>query len=149
MKTLISGHRLHKLLQYDIDWIKVAIHCSLRDTFLNRTGYGLSGMADGVDLWFLQDLVSNEIPYCACIPFEKQAEYMSEEDRDLRAQLIECADAVELIRNSAMVEKCDVGLIVWDGNKGGTHNVFQQMIEAHKSFVWINPAWESVHEIKH
>jgi hypothetical protein len=43
-----------------------------------------------------------------------------------------------------MVEKCNYGIIVFDGNKGGTHNVFQQMVEKHKPFTWINPVWETM-----
>lgn len=46
-----------------------------------------------------------------------------------------------------MVEIIDYGIIVWDGNKGGTHNVFQQMIENKKGFVWINPVSEKILEV--
>lgn len=46
-----------------------------------------------------------------------------------------------------MVEKADTGLVVWDGNKGGTHNVFQQLVEKKKPFVWINPVNEKFYEI--
>lgn len=147
MKTLITGHRLFKLQQYDIPWIQGAIRDALDHTFLYTIGYGLSGMADGVDLWFLIALRERNIPYSACIPFEEQAEYMSSEDQILRDELIAGASMKELIRNSAMVSRCDTGLVVWDANKGGTHNVFQQMIEARKPFVWINPVWKTITEI--
>jgi uncharacterized protein with von Willebrand factor type A (vWA) domain len=38
-----------------------------------------------------------------------------------------------------LVEHCDIGIVIWDGNKGGTHNVLQQLVEKSKSFYWINP----------
>ena len=147
MRTLVTGHRLFKLQQYDIPWIQGAIRDALDYTFLQTTGYGLSGMADGVDLWFLMILRERGIPYSACIPFEEQGEYMSETDQILRDELIAGASMKELIRNSAMVSRCNAGMVVFDGNKGGTHNVFQQLIEAHKPFVWINPVWKTITEI--
>ena len=76
MQTLITGHRLHKLLSYDIEWIKLALREALDSTFLEYTTYGLSGMASGVDLWFCKELKDMHIPYAACIPFEGQESTM-------------------------------------------------------------------------
>ncbi len=148
MKTLITGHRLHKLLSYDTDWIKLAIYEAFITTFLKDTTYGLSGMASGVDLWFCEELLNMHIPYAACIPFEGQEETMDDDSAILRANLITNAAEVLSIRNSAMVEKADAALVVFDGNKGGTHNVFQQLIEWNKPFVWINPVGQKIIEIK-
>ena len=66
----------------------------------------------------------------------------------MREELIRSAAEVLSIRNSGMVEKADWGLVVWDGNKGGTHNVFQQLVENKKSFVWINPVGKKIIEIE-
>jgi uncharacterized phage-like protein YoqJ len=64
---------------------------------------------------------------------------MSTEDKARRDSIISKAWKVYSARNSQMVENADCGIIVWDGNKGGTHNVFQQMLEKKKPFYWIEP----------
>lgn len=148
MKTLVTGHRLHKLSSYDIYWIRhAAIIYALENTFLKDTSYGLSGMASGVDLWFCEELKYKNIPYSACIPFDEQDQTMDEESANIRKSLIDTASNVLNIRNSAMLEKADAGLVVFDGNKGGTHNVFQQLIESKKPFVWINPVSQKIWEM--
>ena len=147
MKTLITGHRLHKLQQYDIAWIQNAILESLENTFLVSTSYGLSGMASGVDLWFCDACTLLNIPYAACIPFDSQSETMDEESKTERDYLIKNAADVLKIRNSQMVEKANAALVVFDGNKGGTHNVFQQLIEKNIPMVWINPVGKKVWEL--
>lgn len=148
MKTLVTGHRLHKLQQYDIIWLRhTAIITALKDTFLKNTTYGLSGMASGVDLWFCEELLYQKIPYCACIPFEEQSDTMDEASQKDRDFLIEHASKVLTCKNSIMVEKADAALVIFDGNKGGTHNVFQQLIENKKPFVWINPVSQKIWEM--
>lgn len=145
MNVLISGHRIQKLNLYSIDWIKTAIEIALLD-LKEKNGFiqGYSGMASGVDLWFCDICYKLAINYTACIPFEEQGSTMSAEDSAHRSLLIDRASNRLLIKNSLMVEKCHYGIIVFDGNKGGTQNVFQQMIEKHKSFIWINPEWETI-----
>lgn len=147
MKTLISGHRLFKLENYNIEWIIEAINYALTDTFLNQTQIGFSGMASGVDLWFCQACINNNIRYIACPPFIEQDQTMDEDSRELRQKMLDNAVQILSIRNSMMVEKVDAGLIIFDGNKGGTHNVFQQMVEKNKPFVWINPVGQHVWEL--
>lgn len=140
MKVLITGHRKHKLENYDTAWIerKLWEHVTqLKDDFGYLRGY--AGMASGVDLWFCRIFVGAKLPYVACIPFDGQEETMSPEDRDLRNLCINSAFEVRNVKNSWMVEQADIGIVVWDGNKGGTHNVFQQLIENKKGFIWLNP----------
>jgi len=140
MKVVVTGHRLHKLESYNHQWIKLAIHESLQK-LQHIHGYirGYVGMASGVDLWFCQSCIDLKISYVACIPFDKQEDGMSYSDVQLRQYFINHADCVRKVRNSWMVEEAEMGLIIWDGNKGGTHNVIQQLIERKKSFIWINP----------
>jgi hypothetical protein len=101
-------------------------------------------MASGVDLWFCECCLTKGIPYLAYIPFEGQELLMSPEDAALRDTLINKSSKIKKIRNSAMVEDCEVAIVVWDGNKGGTHNCFQQLIEVKKDIWWINPVKEKV-----
>lgn len=141
MKCLITGHRFFKLKSYNIDWIKNAIFESIDEI---KPSYGLSGMASGVDLWFCQMCIEYKIPYAACIPFEGQQELVEEFEKEERLKLIDKASSILKIRNSKMLEKSDGGIVVWDGNKGGTHNVVQQLIENNKPFIWINPVGEKI-----
>ena len=145
MRILITGHRLFKLEQYNIIWIKGAILQTVIDLKDNGLlSYGYSGMASGVDLWFCKELFNFRIPYAACIPFERQEETMNKQSQDERKILISNASVIHNVKNSYMVEKCDMGIVVWDGNKGGTHNVLQQLVEKKKPFIWINPVSEKI-----
>lgn len=145
MKILITGHRKFKLETYDIEWIKLALQETIYDLKKEYGGFlGLSGMASGVDLWFCNECEQQDISFIACIPFEEQAATMSEDDADNRKKLIDAAGKVMYVKNSWMVEHCDMGIVVWDGNKGGTHNVLQQLIEKNKPFIWINPVGQKI-----
>ena len=145
MKCLISGHRLFKLEQYDSTWIKRALAETVFEMIeTGRLTYGYSGMAGGVDLWFCKELYNWKIPYAACIPFEEQSETMDDFEKAERNVLLDSAATKLKVKNSYMVEKAEAGIIVFDGNKGGTHNVFQQMIENKKPFVWINPVGKKI-----
>ena len=144
MKTLISGHRFHKLQTYDTAWIKEAIELSLCS--LDQMAVGLSGMASGVDLWFCEACLRHNKPYIACPPFDGQEATMAEHEALLRRNLLSKASKIWRIKNSTMVKEADMGILVFDGNKGGTHNVFQQMVENKKPFMWINPVGEKIWE---
>lgn len=144
MKTLITGHRLYKLGTYDLGWIKEAIELAVLS--LPGMSLGLSGMASGVDLWFCQICHKHNIPYIACPPFKEQDETIPASEKILREWCFSQASDVWEIRNSQMVTKCDAGIVVFDGNKGGTHNVVQQLIEHNKPFIWINPVGQKVWE---
>ncbi len=139
MRIMISGHRLHKLELYDVDYIKEAIE----DILFEIAGYahirGLSGMASGVDLWFLDICEEMGIRYEAYIPFDGQDLTMDNDSAANRQHHITRADVKRFAKNREMVEACDMAIVVWDGNKGGTHNVVQQLVETKKDFVWINP----------
>ncbi len=84
------------------------------------------------------------IPYIACPPFEDQADTMDSQSVAHREICLQDAVEIKKIRNSSMINLSEGGIIVWDGNKGGTHNVLQQMLEKQKDFVWINPVAEKV-----
>jgi uncharacterized phage-like protein YoqJ len=145
MRLLITGHREEKLQNYDINWISTRISSLVA---IEMRDYGVSlaysGMASGVDLWFCKACVIHKLPYIACVPFDEQGERMSEESRIARDEYLKQAAQVMKVKNSWMVEHADRALVVWDGNKGGTHNVVQQLVEKNKPFVWINPVGQKV-----
>ena len=64
---------------------------------------------------------------------------MSPHEADLRSQYIKTAKEIKQVKNSWMVEHTDVGIAVWNGQKGGTFNVVEQFVTARKNFYWINP----------
>lgn len=141
MKTLISGHREHKLTNFDRGWILNEIGIALEDL---NTSIGLCGMANGIDLDFCRQCIARKIHIHCYIPFEQ--DYMSHKDFEYRAGVISMSTKISA-RNSSMVENCDNGIIVFDGNKGGTHNVFQQMLEKKKPFIWIEPNNKQTYKI--
>ncbi len=144
MKVLITGHRRAKLVNYSADWIHAALYETLAEMAENGYVRGYVGMADGVDLLFCQHCNMLSIPYVACVPFDEQDDYMSDSDKWVRKQMIDAAAEVRNVRNSWMLEEADMGIVVWDGNKGGTHDVVQQLIEKKKDFVWLNPVSQVV-----
>lgn len=144
MKTLITGHRKHKLVCYDNQWIKTVIYDVVSQLIEKGMALGYSGMASGVDLWFCEACIDLRVPYIACPPFDGQEQTMEQKDQEMRNYCLEQASQIQKIKNSSMVEKCTNGIVVWDGNKGGTHNVVQQLVEKKKPFVWINPVGEKI-----
>lgn len=146
MKFLITGHRIQKLQAYDVGWIKESIQTCISLLTSHGASIGLSGMASGVDLWFCDACTKAGLPYIACVPFSEQDETMSESDATDRQFLIDGAKEVKNVRNSWMVENCKFAIVVFDGNKGGTANVFQQLIENNIPFYWINPRGKKIWE---
>ncbi len=147
MKLLISGHRRKKLDDngYDKHWIEDVIKSILlKIKESNEPFISYSGMADGVDLIFCGACNWHEMPYIACVPFDEQEDYMGEADKWLRQQMLDAAKEIKKVKNSWMVEHSDMAIVVWDGNKGGTANVVQQLIENKKDFYWVNPVGKTV-----
>ena len=140
MRVIITGHRTEKLAGYDIPWIQSAIDTVLVEIkHRNSDLLAYSGMASGVDLHFCKSCIILGIPYIACVPFEGQENTMSPYDADVRKQLLDKAKEIKQVKNSWMVEHCDMGICVWSGQKGGTFNVVEQLVSARKNWYWINP----------
>jgi len=142
---MITGHREKKLIEngYDIKWISNCIEQILTELEPYKP-LCYSGMADGIDLIFCDICRMLNLPYIVCIPFKEQDKYMSPENWVLHHKLIEDSKEVKEVKNSWMVENIDTAIVVFDGNKGGTANVFQQLIEKRKNFYWINPVGKTV-----
>lgn len=140
MRIVITGHRTEKLAPYDFGWIQSAIDDVLVELKSKESSLlAYSGMASGIDLHFCKSCILLGIPFIACVPFEGQEYTMTPRDADVREQLLKVAKEIKEVKNSWMVEHTDMGIAVWDGNKGGTHNVVQQFVEKRRNFYWINP----------
>jgi hypothetical protein len=142
MKLMVTGHRIEKLEGYDIDQLKADMQIAIDDLTLEYGWlYGLSGMASGVDLWFLDIFKFKRMTYACYIPFDEQTDYMSKEDALHRQNLISTADRVyRKTRNIRMVEDCDLALIVYDGkDKGGTWRAMQKVQSLGKPYKLVTP----------
>ncbi len=145
MRIVITGHRTEKLAPYDFGWIQSAIDDVLVELKTKDSSLlAYSGMASGIDLHFCRSCLLLGIPFIACVPFEGQENTMTPKDADIREQYLKVAKEIKQVKNSWMVEHTDVGICVWDGNKGGTHNVVQQFVENRRNFYWINPVGKVV-----
>ena len=145
MRIIVSGHRDEKLTTYDPMWIHNELELCLREVHVQHgVSIAYSGMASGVDLMFCKSCKFLNIPFIACIPFDGQELKMTNEAATTRKKLLSDAVDIKSVRNSWMVEHCDFALVVWDGNKGGTHNVLQQLVEKKVPFFWINPVGRRV-----
>lgn len=144
MRLIVTGHRDEKLVTYDKLWIKKAIEDCLLELKQQGLAIAYAGMASGVDLTFCESCQFLDVPFIACIPFEGQEKRMDEDAARFRKELLELAKEIKYVKNSWMVENCDVAIAVWDGNKGGTHNVVQQLIEKGVDFYWVNPVGQVV-----
>lgn len=145
MRIVITGHRTEKLKFYDVKWINYSISEVLIEIKpLAEKHIAYSGMASGIDLFFCAACHTLDIPYIACVPFKEQDLKMSLDDSQNRQIWLKYAKETKYVKNSWMVEHCDIGIVVWDGNKGGTHNVVQQFVENKISFYWINPVGKVV-----
>lgn len=137
---MVTGHREPKLIKngYDLNWIQDCLEQILLEVY-DFKPLCFSGMASGVDLYFCHFCKELKLPYIACIPFDEQEEQMVGLIKFKREELIREAVEIKKVKNSWMVENCDTAIVVFDGNKGGTANVFQQLIEKKRNFIWINP----------
>lgn len=145
MRLIVTGHRDEKLETYNRLWIKAAIEeCLLKLKNCPGISIAYAGMASGVDLTFCESCQFYDIPFIACVPFEGQEKRMTEDAARFRKELLEIAKEIKYVKNSWMVENCDYAIAVWDGNKGGTHNVVQQLIEKKKNWLWVNPVSEVI-----
>ena len=140
MRVIVTGHRTEKLAPYDFPWIQSAVDTALVEILhKNRDLLAYVGMASGVDLHFCKSCILMGVPYIACVPFEGQENTMSVHDADVRAQLLKSAKEIKEVKNSWMVEHCDIAIAVWSGQKGGTFNVVEQLVTDRKNWYWINP----------
>jgi uncharacterized phage-like protein YoqJ len=147
MRLIITGHREEKLESYGYDANFYYTHINrLVWSLMENQGVSLaySGMASGIDLIFCEACIIHKLPFIACVPFEGQEDYMTKDTQTKRARMLKEAKEIKKVKNSWMVENCDVAICVWDGNKGGTHNVVQQLVEKKKNFYWINPVAQVV-----
>ena len=120
----------------------------------------ISGVAMGFDTWAAEDilLIKKKNPTvtleCA-IPFSGQADRWSREDQKRRYKIIYKANSSVIIsqnysydcffvRNRYMVDKADVVVCAYNGQKGGTQYTVDYALKQNKIVIQIDPATSAV-----
>lgn len=93
----------------------------------------LTGMALGFDQWVAEICIEEEIPFCACIPFEGQEKKWPKRSQERYHELLAKARVQVVVseggyhpgklhaRNHFMVDNSDVLIAAWNGDtEGGT-----------------------------
>jgi len=112
----------------------------------------VSGMALGVDWYFINVCLKLKIPYLAAIPFEGQEKAWPKESQKTynllrklaKAEIIVSAGGYSPekmhIRNQFMVNKCDKLIAVYNGKQsGGTYQCLNYAKSKNKEIILIDP----------
>lgn len=131
IRVSVTGHRPERCESEDIVRLKVRTKLRYTDGIVSVTG----GMADGFDLWAMDEARILGIPLIAARPWAGHAP--SRQDEELYFRVLESAiKRVDISdtdkfpgnwcyfkRNEWLVDNCDALLCYWDGDSsGGTHH---------------------------
>lgn len=116
----------------------------------------LSGVATGFDTWVAEAVLElqkeNKDLHLECvIPCPDQDKKWEQTDKDRRQMILELADQSTLVsehysrdcffaRNRYMVDKSDVVVCAYDGQKGGTAYTVKYALRQNKIVIQINPS---------
>lgn len=157
-KIMVTGHRPQRLGGYTAsnptrDWVLE----QLLDILYRTKGKhpdieAISGMALGVDQWFAQCAMVEDIPYHAYVPFVGQESRWNKVSKDWYKTLLSRAKSTVIVspgsyaawkmhkRDKRMVKDANFHIAVWDGkNYGGTAATVGYIRERGKSFYHIDP----------
>ena len=156
-----TGYRPNKLpfVEDKKDELYVAFRKKLRQVIdrLVERGYTdyISGIAMGFDTWVAEDVIeikktNPDIRLECAIPCPNQDKNWSLGDKLRRKKILHRADSKPVIsehysdqcfhiRNRYMVDKADVVVCCYDGQKGGTAYTVNYALKADKIVIQINP----------
>ena len=167
MKTVaFTGYRPEKMpfaeSETDVGYLRFREALSNSIRCLTDYGYThfFSGMAKGFDMWAAEEVLSfqKNIPelFLTCvIPFSGQASGWTAEEQQRRANILERASSVVTLsevykrgcyfaRNRYMIDRADLVLCAWDGQKGGTAYTVNYALRHKKTVVRIDPVTVTV-----
>ena len=120
----------------------------------------ISGVAMGFDTWVAEDVIASkkthpELKLECAIPFPGQDSKWSLGDKLRRKKILRHADSKPVIceqyssdcfhvRNRYMVDKADVVVCCYDGQRGGTAYTVDYALKADKIVIQINPKTSAV-----
>lgn len=115
----------------------------------------ISGMAVGFDTWAAETVLeakknNSKVKLECAIPFPEQDRTWPSESKIRRENIIKRADLATIVcehyhkgcffvRNEYMVDKSDVVVCCYDGQKGGTAQTVKYALQADKIVIQINP----------
>lgn len=149
-----SGHRPNKLGGYKLPNPTYNLVCQKIEKELIQLAPAqvISGMALGVDQWAANIALKLKIPFIAAVPFIGQEKAWPKESQLIYQKLLKYAaetiivspgnyDKYKMqIRNEWMVNKCDVLIAVYNGDKsGGTANCVNYAKSLNKNIIYIDP----------
>ncbi len=164
----VTGHRPDKLWGYDLNHHKytvlkqIIMHDIVRIWWENEHHPTdtriecISGMALGVDTIFAEAIIEmkscHNMKLIAAVPCLNQDSRWCDVDRQRYAYILSKVDEIVHVsnkpysngcmqdRNQYMINRCDVLLAVYNGDKtGGTADAVKRAIQANKVIVSINP----------
>lgn len=156
--VMISGHRKQEFSREEETYVKKTLYKIVKELVKNyETTCGLTGLATGVDTWFAQILLKNNIPYIGYIPFPQQPTKWPEPEQQQYQNILKNAQKTKtfgnnysnkyfFIRNDAMIEDSDLAIIVCKNSKtsGGTYHVKKSCLKYNKPAIIIEPDTQKV-----
>ena len=143
VRIAVTGHRPSKLgNEWDgigdySDRITGTLQKIIKD-HRHESTIGISGLALGVDMLWAELLIRNKIPFIGAVPCVGQETKWSYDQRKRYNKIINhplCElkiitaslyqPGVMQIRNTWMVDNCDLLVGIWDGSPGGTANCIE------------------------
>lgn len=161
MIIAVTGHRPDKLWGYNYEHPNYTRIINFMSDFLNKNEptHCISGVALGIDTLFAVASINyrnknkgkNIIFECA-IPCRNHTSKWKQEDKSRYLRILEEADIITKVSNEPyqpwlmikrdeyMVDKCDLLLAFWNGDKeGGTYNTVKYAQKINKKIIIINP----------
>jgi uncharacterized phage-like protein YoqJ len=164
VNVVVTGHRPQKLAPEQVPWIKDTLAQCLGALDARNT-VAVSGMALGVDTWWVEAALALKIPVLAVVPFAGQERVWRYDDQQkYHALLAQCAQ-VEVLhpvpprdrkhsaqllfaRNTWMSEHADLALAVWDGKpEGGTSHCVSELVTRKVPVMVLDPVARSFHTL--
>jgi len=157
MKVMITGHRPDRLGGYNenntiAQRIKEELKAQITHLLADHPDLELiTGLAQGVDTWFAEIGLENDIPVHAYIPFSGQQSRWPKAAQDRYSSLLRRCSSAKTIcdhpskkafleRNDAMIHDCEMAIAVWDGSQNsGTGYTVRRIQKSGKSVVVLHP----------
>ena len=157
MKVMITGHRPDRLGGYnEQNPVALRIKDELSKQFIQLLDAHpnlelITGLAQGVDTWWAELGLKNQVPVHAYLPFTGQQSKWPRPAQDRYFGLLAKCKSSKFIspvaskqafleRNDAMIRDCDMAIAVWDGSTdSGTGYTVRRLRQADRKVIVLHP----------